>query len=314
MNKLNYLVAIMLLLTVSCDEIIDEDISEEAIEIIAPTDNLVTTKTTLTFWWNELDEAAGYRLQVVTTHFDTVLSIPLDTLITKTKFSVTLNPNRYQWRVKAINSGSETQWFTQSFTIQDVPDLSDQEVLLRLPANNEVFGKTSIKFQWYTLPNATNYALIVKKDTWEGSLAIPMEFTPRDTITKVLPEGTYVWGIRGYNDNSQSKVQNSTFIIDLTAPEKPVLQSPSNSSTVSTLPVDLTWNYSSTDATEVYDSIYIAKENTFTSASKLFYEKSTTKSYTLSTTYRGTVYWKVKTIDKAGNKGNFSDTFSFTIQ
>jgi hypothetical protein len=306
--------AILLLFTVSCDELIDEDISNETIEIIAPTDNLVTNKTTLTFWWNELDEAASYRLQIVTTHFDTVLSVPLDTLISKTKFSVTLNPNRYQWRVKAINSGSETEWFTRSFTIQDVPDLSDQEVPLRLPSNNAVFGKTSIKFQWYTIPNATNYALIVKKDTWDGNLAIPMEFTAKDTITKILPEGTYVWGIRGYNDNSQSKVQNRTFIIDLTAPQKPVLQTPSDNSTVSSLPVDLVWEYSSEDATEVYDSIYIAKDENFSSTSKLFFEKSTSKSYSLSTTYKGTVYWKVKTIDKAGNQGSFSEPFKFTIQ
>jgi len=314
MSKINYLLLLALLILASCDEFIDEDISDSVIEVIAPVDNLVTTKTTLTFWWNELDEAANYRLQIVSTNFDTILSIPLDTLLTSNKFEITLNPSRYQWRVKAINSAYETQWFTRNLTIENVPDLSDQEVLLKSPSDQDVFGVTSIKFQWYKLPNATNYALIVKKNTWDGSLAFPMEFTTKDTITKTLAEGTYVWGVRGYNDNSQSKVQNNTFIIDLTAPEKPVLKTPTNNSTVTTVPVDLTWDYSSTDATTVYDSIYIAKESTFSSSSKLFFEKSTTKSYKLTTDYTGKVYWRVKTIDKAGNKSEFSDTFIFTIQ
>lgn len=297
----------------SCDEIIDEDISDKELEIVAPVDLLQTTKTTLTFWWEELDEASLYQLQIVSPNFENVLSNPLDTNISGTKYVLTLNPGQYQWRVRAKNSASVTDWIVRSFEIQDVPDLSDQEVSLKSPKEQDVFGVSKIKFQWYKLPNATDYALIVKRDSWEGSLVFPMAFTVYDTLTKSLDDGKYVWGVRAFNDDSQSKILNNTFFVDLTPPEKPILVEPTNNTVVTSVPVSLKWDYSAVDLTPVYDSIYIATESSFLSNKIIVRDKSTTKAFSFSTSAKGNFYWRVKTIDKAGNRSAFSETYSFVI-
>ena len=313
--KRTSLYLILILIISACDEIFERDITNDKIEVVAPKDGLVTTKTTLTFWWNELKDANSYRLQIVSTGFDTVLSIPVDTNLTTNKFEVSLNPGRYGWRVKAMNSATETSWFTQKLTILDVPNLSDQEVLLKSPKEQDVFGTGKIKFQWTKLPNATNYMLIVKTNTWDGSLAFPSPVTPNDTLTKVLDEGKYVWGVRGFNENSQSKVQNKTFFVDLTAPDQPILQLPAKDSIITGTSVTLNWQHQTDHLTTIYDSLYTSKDNSFTSANILDRIKVSTPSFNFSnTTYKGKVFWKVRSIDRAGNRSSFSETFSFTLQ
>ncbi|MHC1705778.1 MAG: hypothetical protein AB9846_17890 [Tenuifilaceae bacterium] len=314
MKRISFYLIIMIS-ALACDEIFEDDISDATIEIIAPRDSLVTTKTTLTFWWNELGEANSYKLQIVSTSFDTILSIPVDTMLSTNKFEVTLNPGRYGWRIKAINSATETEWFAQKLTILDVPNLTEQEVLLKSPKEGDAFGNGKLKFQWTKLPNATNYILIVKFNSWEGSLAFPSEVTVNDTLTKTLEEGKYIWGVRGFNESSQSKIQNKTFFVDLTPPENPVLQQPANNSTITGTSTTLQWIHPSDDLTTVYDSIYVSKDNTFTQENSIEKVKLTTTSYSFSnSTYKGKVYWRVKTIDKAGNKSSFSSTFNFTLE
>jgi len=314
MKKISFFLIAMVLFFSACDEVFEDDISSSALVIIAPRDSLITTKTTLTFWWNTLDEANGYKLQIVSTCFDTILSIPVDTNLITNKFEVTLNPGRYNWRVKGVNSATETDWFTQKLTILDVPDLTDQEVLLKSPKEQDAFDNTKVKFQWTKLPRATYYMLIVKIDSWTGTPVVN-ETTTNDTLTKVLDgDQKYVWGVIGINESSQSKAQNNTFFIDLTSPDKPTLQSPANTSTITGVTATLEWLHPTVDLTTVYDSLYVSKDNSFTQANIIQSEKLLTTSYGLNTTYKGTIYWRVKSIDKVGNKSSFSDIFNFTME
>lgn len=303
-----------MLLISACDEVFEDDITNSQLEIIAPRDGLVTTKTTLTFWWNELTEANSYRLQIVSTCFDTILSAPVDTNITTNKFEVTLNPGRYGWRVKAMNSATETAWFTQNLTILDVPDLSDQEVLLKTPKEGDAFNTGKTMFQWTKLPRATSYMLIVKVDSWTGTTVVN-ETTINDTLTKVLDgDKKYVWGVVGINEGSQSKAQNNTFFVDLTSPDKPTLQLPANNSTFTGPTATLQWQHQADHLTTLADSIYVSKDATFTQANRIVSEKVTTPSYNFNNSYKGKVYWRVKSIDKAGNKSAFSESFNFTLE
>ena len=113
---------LLLLLTLSCEEIINEqNISNDTVNLLAPTEN-VQLKTTqkITFTWAGLSGATQYHLQIATPAFTNAVQIPLDTLVTRTDFAIdSLPSNNYQWRIKAVNSAFETTYTTHNFSVEN---------------------------------------------------------------------------------------------------------------------------------------------------------------------------------------------------
>lgn len=104
----------------SCEQLIEvEDISNEAVTILAPANNIALDTTSVNFSWQALEFAEDYHLQVAKPNFDTAQEIVLDTIVGSTSFSKTLLSNTYQWRIKAKNFGYETQYTTQNLTIEN---------------------------------------------------------------------------------------------------------------------------------------------------------------------------------------------------
>ena len=104
----------------TCEEIIEvEDISNNAVTILAPTDTAVLNITDVNFSWLAVEDAEQYKLQVATPNFEMANQIVLDTTITTTNFSEVLEFGSYKWRVRAENSGYETVYTSQSFTIEE---------------------------------------------------------------------------------------------------------------------------------------------------------------------------------------------------
>lgn len=116
----NSLVFLLLLCLYNCEEIIAvEDISEETVAIMAPTNNATLANSSINFSWEPIEFATSYHLQIATPNFQTSQQIVEDTLITSSNFTKLLESNNYQWRVKAINFGYQTQFTTQNLTVED---------------------------------------------------------------------------------------------------------------------------------------------------------------------------------------------------
>jgi hypothetical protein len=93
--------AFLLILFFACrKDFIVENIESKTLTINAPADNLATTVNVVTFWWEPLDVAEKYNLQVVKPNFQSVASLVADTNVTGTKLNLTLQPGTYQWRIK----------------------------------------------------------------------------------------------------------------------------------------------------------------------------------------------------------------------
>jgi len=106
--------------SVACEEIlVVEDISQESVITLAPSNNSVLTEGTITFSWNELLEAEQYRMQLATPTFENASQILLDSLITTTSFSKTLEFGNYEWRIRAENSEYQTAYTIQNFTVEE---------------------------------------------------------------------------------------------------------------------------------------------------------------------------------------------------
>jgi len=108
------------LLIFACDDILEvEDISDKSVIVLAPSDDVVLNSNDLNFSWEPLEDVESYHLQVATPSFEAAAQIVLDTLITTTSYSATLDFNTYQWRIRAENSEYQTEYTIQSFTINE---------------------------------------------------------------------------------------------------------------------------------------------------------------------------------------------------
>ncbi|MBN2789147.1 MAG: hypothetical protein JXR69_03055, partial [Candidatus Delongbacteria bacterium] len=84
------------------------DLSDRSIVLLAPKDSLVTVETSHTFWWEKLEGAEEYNFQLVTPSFESIESLIEDTTLTDNQIKLTIPPGTYQWRVKGLNSISQT--------------------------------------------------------------------------------------------------------------------------------------------------------------------------------------------------------------
>jgi hypothetical protein len=89
-----------------CETAFEPDLRDKQVTLISPVNNISTTDTIQTFYWEILDGATEYQLQIVSPRFDSVARLIEDTITGKNTFLIDLDTNNYQWRVRAINSST----------------------------------------------------------------------------------------------------------------------------------------------------------------------------------------------------------------
>lgn len=313
MNRLFSLLCVAVLFCTSCKEFIEPSLSKKKISLLAPSDNIETTSYQQTFWWEKHEDALQYRLQIVSPRFDNIEKLVLDTVVKTDKFTFTLDPGKYQWRVRAENGSSQTPYATQSFTVFP-SSLKDQAVQLVAPANSLYVASADVKYDWLKLFGTTQYRLQVDKNNFadENNLTLNV-LTDNLTYTSTLPaEAAYQWRVRAENATETSKWSVvRSLVYDVTAPAKVVLTSPGNKQTVAK-PVRLAWD-ALTDA-DKYE-VFVYKADGTVIYNNSYPQLVNTNSHTFNLGSSGeTVAWKVRAVDKAGNKGAFSELFTFTLQ
>ncbi len=115
--SLKIFISVILLNIFSCSDIFEIDISSDEVELLAPSDSLVTTEQLQRFWWTTVTGSMLYELQVVSPSFSEISSVKLDTVLEKNYFQLSLQPGFYQWRVRAINGSSCTGFSINTFEI-----------------------------------------------------------------------------------------------------------------------------------------------------------------------------------------------------
>ncbi|WP_298341160.1 hypothetical protein [uncultured Algibacter sp.] len=105
---------------VSCEELIEvADISNKTVTVLAPKNEIILQSGAIVFTWDGLEDAESYRLQIATPSFESAQQIVKDTTLTTTSFSTTLSFKNYQWRIRAENSGYQTNYTINSFSIEE---------------------------------------------------------------------------------------------------------------------------------------------------------------------------------------------------
>jgi hypothetical protein len=105
-NKLIFVFWVMLF--IACDQTLEISLTGQRVALAAPVNNLVTKDTIQTFFWQKIDGALEYQLQIVSPRFDSIARLIRDTIISTNKFTMDMESGVYQWRVKASNHSSES--------------------------------------------------------------------------------------------------------------------------------------------------------------------------------------------------------------
>ena len=309
-----FMFAIVLLSLSACKDFIEPSISKRPVILKAPSDKYQSTSYNINFWWDEVEDAISYRLQVVTPGFDTIGGLIADTLIKGNHFTLTLDPGEYQWRVKALNGSSETAFSTANNLVIVPSSLAAQTVILGSPSNNSVTNQSTVLFKWGTLFGATSYHLQVDTNNFTDLNHIVTDQTiPGQQYSfRFTKDQSYQWRVRAESASEQSKwsaINNITF--DVTAPVGVALSSPQNNAVVNK-PVSLQWTKSTA---AVNYKLYVYKDDSTTLYNNTFPVLLNTTGYNFTLGSSGErIYWQVSVLDAAGNESAPSELRSFLIQ
>ncbi|MCV9932940.1 hypothetical protein OIU80_11675 [Flavobacterium sp. LS1R47] len=313
-NKI-ILIATLAILTYSCEDIFEQDISNDTIQIISPSKEAKIESNVVKFKWNTTKAADKYRIQI----FESDQILLLDSLTTKTSITLPLKAGNYIWRVRGENYGYQSIYSFPSYFSTTIPnDLTDQQVILLNPQNNKFVNTINVSLNWESMDKATSYSVKVI------NTLTSQEMHSKDAVTETsvtlnvlnLVDANYQWRVKAKNTNSETKQYSArNFSIDTTIPNQPKNISPvTNSTYTSNSNINFIWNIA-TDTGNIKSPIsYVVEFSNdidFATVIRTQNSISTTLQQTFSTI--GVYYWRVKAIDEAGNIGTNSTGFKLTI-
>ncbi len=297
----------------SCEVFMEEDIENGIVKILSPADGTKTEVVTQTFWWEEIEGATGYRLQIVEPSFDAAEIILMDTLVAGDKYDMTLYAGDFQWRIRAKNNAYQTVWTTADLTIISSDDLTRQKVRLRQPLAGYFTNQTNTTFKWDTLSYVDSYEVQIFQEAWGQTLLIDSMNITGNSIAFNLDEADIYWGVRAVNQTSESLFNYQRLVVDLTPPNTPVLLSPEDNSALTDTTVTFSWDSSDPVWDEVFDSLFVYEERSVLGNRLVYSDRYTNKETTIKLNNNTSYLWKLKSIDQAGNEGVFSQEFSFQL-
>lgn len=306
----------MAVLFISCEDILEEDISNDVVQMIFPLNNQEIYSNIVHFQWQELDGADKYRIQI----FNTNAGVEIDSLVTTTNFNYPMAQGDYQWRVRGENSAYQSNYtFNTNFSVFETDDLTSQQVVLTSPTDNFYTNNTSLILNWqalnaadsysFELVNVTNGQTIVNQQT---GLTIT-SLTLSNSILQTNAQ--YQWKIKAINTTSQSVYSSRNFYLDTNAPNTPTNLMPTNNTSVNAnQQVDFTWSIPE-DYGAIQSSISYTIEFSTTIGFASILQSSDITSTSFQTTFvtTGDYYWRVKAKDVAGNVSLASNIFKFTV-
>ncbi|QXP58406.1 hypothetical protein [Olleya sp. HaHaR_3_96] len=312
----NILIILVLLFTISCDDILEEDISDDLVQITSPINNITLIGNTVNFTWQPLNGADSYRIQIS----ELSQNIILDSLVSTSNFSYVMNSGSYQWRIKAENFSYQTDYtFPANFSLETSQNLDNQTVVLQTPSQNLYSNSNDFVFTWDELEAATSYDIDLLKNTTGLETVFQLSNITDNGVSVAASyftdDAEYIWKIRGVNAMSQTDYSERSLYIDRQSPNQPNLVSPAELETTSTETVTFNWLNGTDTGTlqsEITNTFEIATDINFNAILYTEQTSNNTSQYEFTTT--GTYYWRVKAVDLAFNQSDFSIVRTLVIQ
>lgn len=300
----------------SCEDIIEEDITNDIVQVIYPVNNEVVESNVVNFQWNNLEGADDYRIQI----FGTNSSIVLDSLVGQNSISLPLNQGNYQWRVRGENSAYTSSYsLNNTFSVVETDNLTNQQVLLSSPSDSFYTNNANVVLTWQTLSAADTYSFELSRIN-NGELVINQQsnltsnsVTLNNTLLNQNAE--YRWKVKAVNATSSTAFYSRKFYLDTVLPNQPSNVTPLNNSTqIINQPITFNWSIPADSGVVQSPLIYtIEFSNTLAFTTVILSSNVSVNSFQQTFTASGDYYWRIIAKDQAGNTGVSSSPFKFTI-
>lgn len=291
-------------LCTSCSDLFEKDISEEEVVLLGPADDKTLHSGTIEFWWEEVDGATRYELEVVRGSFKTPEALEVDSTISSNIFQLYLAAGYYEWRVTAKNENSSSVSQVFQLGVDSAFSLNNEKVVLLYPALSDCISSNTILFRWVDLQvPGVRYLLDVRLGTFDEGLTVYSFETDLNQQSVTLDgdfEGSLSWGVRAVNDEGASPFSSYTFDFDRTSPEKVTLDEPVNGDTVTGVNIAFNWTGKPASGCPETDSIIIYTDSAATQAEVKDKQAAGVNSYTTDLE-PGDYWWQVFRLDGAGN-------------
>ncbi|NQY11237.1 MAG: hypothetical protein HRT71_17200 [Flavobacteriales bacterium] len=321
-KSVNIICVAVALMTVlySCSDIIEKDISEESVFLNAPAEGLELEDLTQTYWWDEVAGASYYNLQIVSPSFASAATVLLDTNVTSNKFTYTLSSGDYQWRVRAENSTSESNYTTHNISFSDDIDLNAVTINLTSPNPGELTNDTVIEFVWDEVGIAHAYRIQILYPN-----VIDPTYEELDTLIYTnsythtfVADGSFEWQVMGVDTATQMRSLYSyeSITVDATIPTKPNNGEPESADMIK---LDSAFTFSWDQGTDALSGIMVDTVFVYSNASlktqvaALVGNESAASPDWDKMSVNNTYWWVVQSTDYAENQSSFSDTTSFIV-
>jgi hypothetical protein len=288
----------------ACDDILEQDIEDSKVVLVAPGDSVSLQQSEVTFLWEPVNGAGGYLLQVVSPSFTAPAAIRLDTFVLANRFTYSLPAGAYSWRVSAENSAYYTPYFYRSFTVLDSTDhkATVQGLSLLSPANAHVTANSAVKFSWNKHPDVEEYMLKISgaadisaylKDTVVSLNLTAFDDTLRWQVFGITPEGQ----LRYHAPERWLFIDKEPAAVKLSAPAADLVFAPD-------APIDFAWEASTApDLKHYLFSLYDAATGQPVDGFEPLEINETEKTlFGLGDSLPvGQYLWEIKTVDRLGN-------------
>ncbi len=288
--------------------------------LISPADGTNTQNTTPTLQWDNTQAADNFHLQVSLSADFSSTTIDNDEL-TSTSFtpSSALADGPYYWRVRMFRTGENSGW-SENWTFR-VDTIGPAQPSLVWPVEGENLNDSTPNLDWdapaeNSLPLV--YRVQVARDQFFNDIVAEALWNISDDnweVSPALADNVYYWRVAARdnaNDTGNSGLFSSerTFRIDTSSPSTPTLLTPENGSWIGTAPTFI-WTTVNDSSLPVVYNLEIAYDNDF---SQIVENILTTAGNSSASLGVGTYWWRVKSIDNAGNHSAWAENIWFRVE
>lgn len=169
-----------------------EDFTVKEVELVAPSNELISNTAQQTLQWNEIAGASDYRVLIHKVNSNVILK---DYTLPITSKTITFEDGYYTWKVRAQNSTQNTQYTSRNLLIDTTPPNIS---ILQSPANEKVLNNTTVHFIWNREAvdgSSEKSTLYVYSDIGLTDLVFSSEVL-ENSLYRDLGPGVYYWRVK----------------------------------------------------------------------------------------------------------------------
>ncbi|KAA9324919.1 hypothetical protein [Adhaeribacter soli] len=301
-------ISFLAIFLVSCQEIIEPNITGEKINLLFPADSSLIKRMPIVFQWDELEGARNYRVQIGSPTVNRPSDLFLDTLVNDNKLKLTLPQGDYEWQVRGGNSEYFTEYSRGRFKIDSTAIVNNEVVQLLSPLNNSYVNNSKVTFQWVNLASADKYIFEVISTPSFDTIVY------NNKINKTLAgvDNSFQWRVTALTATGTKTSVTYIFHLDRVNPNIPVLFTQAD--TLLTPPAILRWQRKDSDVS--YDSlfIYLSDQTTLMTGFPKRVNASYFKLDNSLNLNSGNYYWGIKSVDRANNVSTMPNKRKFIVR